>query len=167
MRVAALLLAALAAACARPLPAPAPRDPASRLVVLPAGSPRAPGAVPTVYAEVAADEAARTRGLGGRERLAEDAGMLFAYPDDQARHFWMKDCYVALDIAFVDSGRRIVRIVTLPPGAGRPDEAVPRCESFVPVRYVLETSSGWFARHNVGVGDTVDLSAALAGVEPR
>ena len=42
----------------------------------------------SVTAEVADDEASRTRGLSGRDRLAPDAGMLFVLPGDSPS-FWM------------------------------------------------------------------------------
>jgi len=53
--------------------------------------------------EVAADRDSIAKGLGGRESIADDGGMLFVFPDAQMRHFWMLDCLIDIDIIFVDS----------------------------------------------------------------
>jgi uncharacterized membrane protein (UPF0127 family) len=93
--------------------------------------------------------------------------MLFVYPADGPRTYWMKDCLIPLDIAFVDASERIVNIATLPAAAGLPPEQIPRAESLGPVRCVLETEAGWLARHDVIAGDRIDVRGALAGAAPR
>ena len=103
----------------------------------------------------------------GRDRLETDHGMLFVYRTAHTRRFWMKDCTIGLDIAFLDARGEVARLATLPPGVGRPDDDVPAAESGVPVLFVLEMESGWFARHGLGEGDKVDLTAAIAGVAPQ
>nr|MDP8977943.1 DUF192 domain-containing protein [Actinomycetota bacterium] len=50
--------------------------------------------------EVAADEAARRRGLMGRRSLPPGAGMLFVYPGPHRGGFWMRDTRIPLTIAF-------------------------------------------------------------------
>ncbi len=139
----------------------------TRLVVLPADARRL-AAVPTaLFVEVVATDGARRKGLGGRTSLPPDGGMLFVYRDDVVRNFWMKDCLIGLDIAYVRADGTIARIATLPPGAGLPNEQIPHASSKEPVRYVLEADRHWFAQHGVGEGDRVDLSAVLAGVVPE
>jgi len=120
-----------------------------------------------VFAEVAVTQAERNRGLGGRTELAKDAGMLFVYASPEPHLFWMKDCLIGLDIAFIGADRRIVNIATLPPGAGLDDARIPRVTSDAPTPWVLETAAGWLAAHDVAAGDVVDLDAALVAVRTR
>jgi uncharacterized membrane protein (UPF0127 family) len=60
--------------------------------------------------EIADDEPARQRGLMGRERLPDDRGMLFQFPDVAERGFWMSNTPNALDIIYIDPRGRIVSI---------------------------------------------------------
>jgi uncharacterized protein len=178
VRTAAVLVVAFAAASCRPETRPpvhaepvrTPSEPArpQRVVaVVPAGTPAPASARDVVFAEVVATPERRHRGLGGRERLLPDHGMLFAYPRAEERTFWMKDCLLALDIAFLGEDGRILRLATLPAAAGVADDDLPRASSGRPARYVLETEAGWFARHGVAEGDLVDVARAVSGVVPE
>lgn len=164
--IAAALFAASLVACVMRTAAREPAGPA--LVVLPKDAvvPARPG-VPVVRAEVAAEPLRRSVGLGGRASLGEDEGMLFVYPRDEPRTFWMKDCLIPLDIAFLDRAGYVLNVATLPPGAGLADADVRRASSSGPARFVLETNAGWFARAGVRAGARADLGAALAGVAVR
>jgi uncharacterized membrane protein (UPF0127 family) len=100
-----------------------------------------------LHVEVATTPAARTRGLMFRSVLADDAGMLFVYEDDQALAFWMHNTSLPLSLAFLDAQGRIVQLIDMEPF----DDTIHR--SIVPARYALEADRGWFARHSIGVGD--------------
>jgi uncharacterized protein len=108
----------------------------------------------TVSVEVADDPDERAQGLMKRETLAADRGMLFVYPDERPRSFWMKDTSLPLSIAYLDAQGRIVRITDLTPFDTSP---VP---SGRPAMYALEVNKGWFAQHGVQVG------ASVKGVPP-
>src|SRR3989338_8360738 len=43
-----------------------------------------------ISVEVADTQEKRSKGLGGRESLASDSGMLFVFPDSGKYPFWMK-----------------------------------------------------------------------------
>ncbi|NRA07663.1 MAG: DUF192 domain-containing protein [Myxococcales bacterium] len=129
---------------------------------------RAPAAAPSVLpqtrirvgnvdaqVEVAATPAVRKRGLMFREVLAADHGMLFIFPDERLRVFWMRNTRIPLSIAYADSGGRIVQIADMEPLS---EGSVP---SGVPARYALEMNRGWFARHGVRVGDTIRRIPAI------
>jgi uncharacterized membrane protein (UPF0127 family) len=163
-RAALLLVIASIVACTLKV-APTPWSGVDRMVVFRSSADGSRRGVLRV--EVAADDVSRQRGLGGRPSLAPDSGMLFVYPRAQHRMFWMKNCLIGLDIAFVDETGRIANVATLGPGAGLPDIELPRADSAGPVRYVVEAEAGWLARHGIAPGDEVDLSAALVGVLPR
>lgn len=164
-RAAAMLVVATLLACAMRGGPPARPGPA--LVVVRQGAARPDTPCPVVFAEIAATPEERRVGLGGRDRLHPDGGMLFVYATDDPRTFWMENCLIGLDIAFIDRHRRIVSVASLPPGAGLESSRIPRAGSGTGARYVLETASGWLLRHGVGPGDEVDLARALVGVDPR
>ena len=63
--------------------------------------------------DVASTEEAIQRGLGGRESVPENGGMIFVFPDPQPRRFWMKNCLVDIDIMFLDAMGRITSIYTM------------------------------------------------------
>ncbi|RMF78479.1 MAG: DUF192 domain-containing protein, partial [Nitrospirae bacterium] len=74
-------------------------------------TPAAGGPAFTLTAEVAHTPPQWARGLMGRRRLGPREGMLFLFPEARPRRFWMKECYVALDILFADREGRVVRVV--------------------------------------------------------
>jgi uncharacterized membrane protein (UPF0127 family) len=102
-----------------------------------------------VQAEVVDTPAGRARGLMYRERLGEDAGMLFIYENPEIQYMWMKNTLVPLSVAFIDRDARIVSI----------SDMAPRSEiihaSAAPAAFALEVNRGWFARHGVGPGERV------------
>lgn len=59
--------------------------------------------------EVARTEGEKTKGLGGRNTLDKNGGMIFLYDKTNYLNFWMKDTLVPLQIIFVD-GCKIVDI---------------------------------------------------------
>ena len=105
----------------------------------------------TVTAEIADTPALRERGLMGRESLPENQGMLFVYPDEQERSFWMRNTPMALDIAFLDRRGTIVNIETMQPND---DE---NTVSSRPAMYALEMEAGWFEAKGVEPGMLVSF----------
>jgi uncharacterized membrane protein (UPF0127 family) len=95
-------------------------------------------------------------GLAFRHKLPADRGMLFAYARDQILGFWMKDTYLPLSIAFIDGDGTILEIHDM-----APLDTGPRYISKSPARYALEVNQGWFADHDITVGDRVELKSAL------
>jgi uncharacterized protein len=118
----------------------------------PAAAVRVSGA--TVQAEVAADAAARERGLSGRRSLAEGRGMLFVYPDRSARTYWMKGMRFPIDIIWIDRGR--VRGVEH--SVPVPRDSLPLYTSGGPADHVLEVPAGWARRHGAKRGDRVSIA---------
>ncbi|QIN82174.1 DUF192 domain-containing protein [Rubrobacter tropicus] len=106
-----------------------------------------------VRVEIADDEGEMARGLMGRTALAEDAGMLFVYPEERELSFWMKDTLIPLSIAFMDAEGRIVDIQEMKALDDRP----PHYTSAEPARYALEANEGFFDERGVNVGDRARL----------
>lgn len=109
-----------------------------------------------VDVEVAHTPPQRTQGLMFRQQLAENRGMLFLFPDDARGGFWMRNTYVPLTIAYIGADGRIQE---LREGLPLDDQNILVPEE--PYRYVLEVNSGWFVRHDRGIGDLVELPPGL------
>jgi hypothetical protein len=166
-RVAGLLLALSGLlACASGDREPAGADllvvPLSDRASAPGGDIRA-----VVRVEVAADPDARSRGLMFRDGVPEGTGMLFVYPDEDLRRFWMKNTKVALSIAFADADGRIVRILDMEPGYGREDRDLTFHESGEPATYALEVRKGWFRAAGIAVGARLVLHPEIRAVSVR
>ncbi len=105
--------------------------------------------------EIARSSKARAQGLMGRERLAENAGMLFVYKGNARRFFWMKNTRIPLSLAFIDSKGAILEIIHLQPH--KRGTRIPSYRSRHKVRWVLEVNQGWFLRNGFGLGARVVL----------
>jgi uncharacterized protein len=106
-----------------------------------------------VEVEVADEMDEMQKGLMGRTALAEDAGMLFVYPEERELSFWMKDTLIPLSIAFMDAKGRIVDIQDMK----ALDDKPPHYTSAEPARYALEVNEGFFDERGVEVGDRARL----------
>lgn len=118
------------------------------------GSPKASLAV-----EIADTVAKRGIGLGGRENLATDSGMLFVFEKEGTYQFWMKGLNFPLDFIWIRDGTVVDILPEVPnPSPGQSDESLPRLEPVVPVDKVLEVNSGYAQRYGIDVGDKIELS---------
>ena len=127
----------------------APSTPVVRLTA-------ADGRTHQVRVELAATPPDRQRGLMQRESMADDAGMLFVFPEDTDGAFWMKDTLIPLSIAFIAADGRIVDLKDMQPQST--DLHAPRAR----YRYALEVNQGYFARAGIRAGDRVELPALPA-----
>jgi uncharacterized membrane protein (UPF0127 family) len=81
------------------------------------------------------------------EEIADDQGMLFVFPDERLRGFWMKNTITSLDIAFARMDGTIVAIHTMPP------LTLETFPSFEPAMFALEVKAGTFAALGIQEGD--------------
>lgn len=88
-------------------------------------------------------------GLMHVTQLPENEGRLFVYNENRPMSFWMKNCYIPLDLAFVDENGILRELHELKPL----DET--RVASTKPYRYAIETNKDWFKRNNISIGDRV------------
>ena len=103
--------------------------------------------------ELATTRRQREQGLMYRQSLAEDRGMLFLFRGEVSGGFWMKNTYVPLTIAYLDTSGRVVALRD-----GKPlDTTVLYPDTLF--HAVLEVNQGWFERHGMGLGAIVDLPA--------
>lgn len=106
----------------------------------------------TVFAEVADSPDERSEGLMNRSEVPDGTGMLFVFEFESNRSFWMKDTYIALDIAFLDVDFRILNIHQMDP------ESEQLYDSAGPAMFALEVRQGWFAEHKIKVGDRGEVT---------
>ena len=100
--------------------------------------------------EVADTPAAWTQGLGGRDILPSDRGMLFAFKDDAVRCFWMKDTQVMLDMIWLDASRKVLYVQPNVDPASYPQKF---CANNQPARYVIELNSNVAQTNGIAIGD--------------
>lgn len=106
--------------------------------------------------EIASNERDREKGLMFRMSMPEDSGMLFVFEKDQRLSFWMKNTYLPLDIAFIDSKGIIKDIYQM-----RPLDISVFYNSSSEVRYALEVNQWWFARNGISVGDRTGFNGCI------
>lgn len=112
----------------------------------------------SVKVEIAETADKRTKGLGGRESLASDSGMLFIFPKADNYKFWMKGLSFPLDFVWIRDGMVVDLTLDVPqPAKDQPDSALPIIESTQLVDQVLEVNAGFVSKNNIRVGDGVKL----------
>lgn len=103
-------------------------------------------------AEVAESEPAQTRGMMWRKELPAGKAMLFIFPDEQVRSFWMRNTLIPLDMIFISADKTIVGIVA----QAAPKTLTSRSVG-APSKYVLEVAGGWCEKQGVRAGSRVQI----------
>jgi len=109
--------------------------------------------------EIAQTPEEKRKGLMGRDKLAEDKGMLFAYEEENIYSFWMKNMKFALDIIWIDSNATVIHIAENVPPCQEGN-----CQSYRPERkatYILEINAGLASKYGIKTGDAVILPENL------
>jgi len=99
-----------------------------------------------IKAEYADTFQTRARGLMHREKLAQNAGMLFRFDEAATQCMWMKNTLIPLSVAFLDETGAIINVADM-----KPHDESSHC-STRPSRYALEMNRGWFAERNIKPG---------------
>jgi len=102
----------------------------------------------TVNIEIADTDSARTRGLMQRTSLPDLSGMLFLFPNEQPRSFWMANTPLSLDILFVNADSQIVSIAKYTTPFSQDN-----VRSGDPAQYVLEMPAGFADSYGILEGD--------------
>jgi uncharacterized protein len=107
--------------------------------------------------EVAQTPEERKQGLGGRQSLASDSGMLFIFPEEKIHTFWMKGLSFPLDFIWIRSGK-VVDITknAQPPAPGTADQDLPIYVPREPVTRVLEVNAGFVDTFGIKIGDRIE-----------
>lgn len=100
--------------------------------------------------EVAKTDEERATGLMYRKELAEGRGMLFDFSPEQPVSMWMKNTFIPLDMIFIRSDGRILRIA---------ENTEPRSEKIISsgglAKGVLEVIGGTARKYGIQAGDRV------------
>lgn len=105
----------------------------------------------TFKVEIADTAEKQALGLMFRDSMPDDEGMIFVFPNESLRSFWMKNTRIPLDIMYFDKDLKMVSI-----SADTPPCRVSRCPSYPsagPAMYVLELNAGKASELGVGPGD--------------
>ena len=119
---------------------------------------RGPGGQARFRVELAATERDREHGLMDRRTMADGAGMLFVYDRPVHARFWMKDTLIPLDMIFLDTAGRVLRVAA---------DARPMDETIIDggegVQFVLEINGGLAARLGIAPGSQMQSPALDQG----
>ena len=100
--------------------------------------------------EMATTEEEKTTGLMYRKELADGKGMLFDFSPEQEVSMWMKNTYISLDMIFIRSDGRILRIA---------ENTEPLSTRIIPsnglAKGVLEVIAGTAEKYGIKPGDRV------------
>jgi uncharacterized membrane protein (UPF0127 family) len=100
--------------------------------------------------EMATTEQEKETGLMYRKELADGKGMLFDFSPEQEVSMWMKNTYISLDMIFIRSDGRILRIA---------ENTEPLSTKIIPsgglAKGVLEVIAGTAKKYGIEPGDRV------------
>jgi uncharacterized membrane protein (UPF0127 family) len=115
--------------------------------------------LPTIKVWVGAEELVTEMALTGvqqmtgmmwRTNMPEGTAMIFVHPQPRQAGYWMKNCFVPLSIAYLDTTGVILEIHDM-----HPHDTNSVVSAATNVRFALETPQGWFQRHNISPGAVV------------
>lgn len=116
----------------------------------------------TFLAEVAVTDQEKAKGLMYRQSLPSDRCMIFIYGDESYHTIWMKNCLIALDVAWVDGAGRVVETAErVPPCSPMLGDDCPTYGGSVPARYFVEFAAGTFKRIGLKKGDRLGWDLVL------
>lgn len=107
--------------------------------------------------EVAVTDAQKQKGLGDRDSLAPDHGMLFVYQTQDRYGYWMKGMRFPLDYIWI-ADKTIVDLSPDIPAPKTSNDQPVTLTPANPVDKVLEVNAGTIAKYGIKTGDTVVFS---------
>ncbi len=106
----------------------------------------------TIEIEIAETEYETQTGLMYRKSMQQNRGMLFIFPNETRKSFYMKNTEIPLDIIYINSGLKVVSIQknTKP----LDQSSIP---SQVPAKYALEVNAGLSDQWGLKAGDVISF----------
>lgn len=111
-----------------------------------------------IYTDIASTPEARERGLMFKEKLDKNNGLLFIWPDENPRSFWMKNTLIPLDLMFIPKDHKVVETASLEPCQTNPCSLYTSSAS---ARYVIEVNKGFAEKNRIQNGDVFLLPESV------
>jgi uncharacterized membrane protein (UPF0127 family) len=113
----------------------------------------------TFTLEVADTDEKREIGLMSRDSMPASHGMIFVFPREEPRGFWMKDTRIPLDIIYVAADRRVASIHQMNPFD------LTRVNSAGPAMYAIELNADTAKKLGVKPGDRLGIPPEVTAKE--
>ncbi len=97
---------------------------------------------------IATSSADHEKGLGERDSLGKDSGMLFVFPNAGVFGFWMKGMRFPIDIVWIDANKRVVGVAPGVSVGSYPDVFYPPSN----ILFTLELNSGGAKDSGIATG---------------
>lgn len=110
-----------------------------------------------VSVEIAETSEAQRKGLGGRDSLAWDRGLLFVYDEPGFYTFWMKGMRFDIDIIWIREQRIVDIHHQVPKPNPSPEGRLPTYQPRELADRVLEVPAGYARAHGWRPGDWVEI----------
>ncbi len=104
---------------------------------------------------IADDDVERQKGLMYRKQMGDNEGMIFCFPVEAPRGFWMKNTPIDLDIVYLDQNAKIVSIHTMRAYSTN------STQSDGDAMFAIELNAGRANELGLIVGNVVDIPAGL------
>ena len=104
----------------------------------------------TLDTEMALTDEQIHAGMMFRTNIQDTDSMLFVLPVPQRASFWMYHCPESISAAYISSDGVIQEIHHL-----EKNDTNAVLAASDNIQFVLETSDGWFGRHNIGIGTVI------------
>ena len=111
----------------------------------------------TIHLELAVTQGEKEKGLGYRDSLAADHGMLFVYDHPERYGFWMKGMRFPLDYIWINGNKVADLSRNIPAPANETTQPVSLAPGF-PADKVLEVNAGVIDRFDINIGDLVQIT---------
>ncbi len=105
--------------------------------------------------EIASTPEQWVKGLMFRKFLPKNSGMLFLYPKEDYYAIWMKNCFISLDLIWLDSKGRVVYIVESAPPCR--EEPCTVYEPMMKAKFVIELNAGTVKKLRLKLGDRISI----------
>ncbi len=105
--------------------------------------------------ELAESRGAISLGLGNRNKLGSDSGMLFIFSESDYYNFWMKDMRFPIDIIWIQGDIIIDISKNVFPEFGVNLEKMKLYQPRQKANRVLEVNAGFADKNNIKIGDKI------------
>jgi len=109
----------------------------------------------TFRVEIASTTLEKSRGLSGRDGLAEGSGMFFIFDAPSDYGFWMKDMKFPIDIIWIKGDMVVGFSENAAPEPGKPIWELKIYRPPEPVDRVLEVNAGTAVKYGIKAGSAV------------